>query len=214
LAQKSVIRERLRSTTAETHERLHRHAGFAAAAAGAISLVDYRLLLERLWGFHRSFEIAVGVSAARDGLSLDLAQRKRSSMLEVDLIALGASRQQIAELPQYEWLTRMRNRAETMGALYVIEGSTLGGAVIARALAPVCQPIGGEGRRFFLGYGDQHGAMWRAFLSQLEACSQSAAEELDLVEGARTAFLSFEAWMDGWRDCRGVPDRRAAVADG
>ena len=52
------VRARLRLITASAHERIAPpHSGFAAAAAGTISLSDYRLLLSRLFGFHKAFEI-------------------------------------------------------------------------------------------------------------------------------------------------------------
>jgi heme oxygenase len=209
-AGKSDIRQRLREATAQTHERLHHHPGFSAAASGAISLPDYRRLLERLLGFHRAFEPMLSGAAARDGLDLDLARLRRSATLEADLIALGQSPSRIAELPACDRLTPARDRAEAMGALYVVEGSTLGGLHIARALEGVCARLGGAGRGYFLGYGDQHGAMWRAFLAELDAFARTDPQRAGVVRGATTAFLDFEMWMDGWRS---APEIASASVD-
>ena len=197
MGQRSQIRERLRAATADAHERLHRHAGFAAAADGGIALPAYRRLLARLFGFHRPFEIAIG-AAARFAPGVDLEKRRRSPMLEADLAALGASRAEIAEAPLCDVIAAPASAGELLGALYVIEGSTLGGVHIARALAPACASLEGGGRAFFLGYGDSHGAMWRAFLDQLDAAATSDAEEARIVEGATSTFLAFERWMEDW----------------
>ena len=63
----SDLRAVLRQATAPSHERMHRHRGLAAAAAGSIAVSDYRLLLARLFGFHRAFE-AVMEASARENL--------------------------------------------------------------------------------------------------------------------------------------------------
>ena len=86
-----------------------------------------------------------------------------------------------------------------MGALYVVEGSTLGGIQLARALKAVVAADSGEGRSFFLGYGDRHGAMWRSFLKRLEDCASSEADDDAVIEGATRTFVDFESWMAGWK---------------
>ena len=107
--------------------------------------------------------------------------------------------------------TRPHSEAEFMGALYVVEGSTLGGVQIARALAPLVARKGGGGRSFFLGYGDRHGAMWRAFLERLQDCAGSEEKEAAIVLGATRTFLDFEIWMNGWLD-RPTDDSTAEAA--
>jgi heme oxygenase len=120
-------------------------------------------------------------------------------MLESDLVALGVDSASVAELPQCRSLFAPANAAEFMGALYVVEGSTLGGIQLARALEPLMEPYSGAGRSFFLGYGDRHGPIWRSFLIKLEGCASSNADEEALIGGAMRTFLDFETWMAGWR---------------
>src|SRR5208283_4473121 len=59
-----IVRDRLRRETAEIHERLHRHAGLAAAASGSIAADDYALLLARLFGFHCIYESVLAETAS------------------------------------------------------------------------------------------------------------------------------------------------------
>jgi heme oxygenase len=199
LLAKSDIRTRLRKSTAAVHERLHHHEGFAAVASGTIDLVDYQRLLSRLWGFHYPFETALGQVDREQEIGVEFASRGRSRMLESDLVALGWDRASVLRLPQCESLRAPANAAEFMGALYVVEGSTLGGIQLARALKAVVAADSGEGRSFFLGYGDRHGAMWRSFLKRLEDCGSSEAEDDAVVEGAIRTFVDFESWMEGWK---------------
>jgi len=193
------MRGRLRAATAQVHERLHGHAGLGAAASGAMSRADYRLLLGRLWGFHKAFESVLEEAARSLALDIDMGARARAPMLEEDLHILGLGADEIARLPLCTHLFRPHDEAGFMGALYVVEGSTLGGIQIARALASLFDGDEGDGRRFFLGYGAQHSAMWRGFLARLEVCASDDSGETAAIEGAVETFADFERWMGGWR---------------
>ena len=191
------MRLRLRDATRAPHERLHQHPGFAAAAAGRISIADYKLLLCRLFGFHRAFEMAL--AAGHFGGIQDSGDRARSRLIEADLEALGIEANAIALLPRCPGLKAPTSEAEILGAQYVLEGSTLGGVQIARALEPVVNRPDGQGRRFYLGYGDQHGAMWRAFLAELEPLAAHPQESADVIAAAIRTFEAFELWMQDWK---------------
>ena len=193
------LRARLREATSDIHERLHGHPGLGAAASGVMARDDYRQLLSRLWGFHKAFEVALEAAVGSLRLDVDMAARARAPMLEEDLHWLGLSAGDIAALPCCDQVFRPRNAAEFFGALYVVEGSTLGGLHIARALSGLFGDAEGDGRRFFLGYGARHGAMWRGFLEQLDAFAGDEADELAAVAGAVRTFADFETWMASWR---------------
>ena len=78
-------------------------------------------------------------------------------------------------------------KAEALGALYVLEGSTLGGKTILKALRS--QGVSTDELHFLDPYGKDAGALWRGFLGVLEretAHSQSAMNEC--VSGAIKAF--------------------------
>jgi heme oxygenase len=197
---KTDIHAQLRKATAAVHERLHHHTGFAAAASGMISHSDYRMLLQRLWGFHQAFEAMLrNVDTSQLGKNINLDKRARAPLLESDLAATGMDYASVEKLPTCEWLTKPQNETEFMGALYVVEGSTLGGVHIARALKSLFPSESGEGRRFFIGYGEEHGLMWRAFLSQLEETARTEKDEADIIRGADTTFKDFEKWMRDWK---------------
>ena len=83
-----------------------------------------------------------------------------------------------------------RSPAECLGALYVVEGSTLGGAMIGRALAPHF----GDACRFFLGHDK---ALWRELLASLEALVGDRVAEVAALGAAAATFSAFEIWMSG-----------------
>ena len=194
------LRARLRRATACAHERLHVHPGFAAAAAGNISLSDYRLLLSRLFGFHKAFEAVLC-----ERVDEDFRERARSHLIAADLQNLGLDRRAISRIALCDALQAPTSKAEGLGALYVLEGSTLGGVQIARALQPIVPGSDGRGRRFFLGYGERHGAMWRAFVERLERLAADPDDAAAAESAAVKTFEAFERWMSGWKAPRSSP---------
>ena len=100
------------------------------------------------------------------------------------------------------WATRLRRplcpalpplhtRAQLLGAMYVLEGSTLGGQVIARQLAAA----GIAGRTFFTGRAERTGPLWKQFCQLLEAAA--GTEDPDaIVASAILTFQTLAAWLN------------------
>jgi len=183
--QGSGIRAAVRDATREVHERLHGHPGFRAVAEGAVSRPDYQMLLGRLHGFHVAMERA----ARWNGW--------RSASLRDDLAWLGASLSEIEALPVLTGLSDVGSPERRAGALYVVEGSALGGRVLAQALRPLLGE-GPAGRSFFLGVDGPPGA-WRACLEQMEQLALCPAARQEIIDAARATFSAFETWLAGWR---------------
>jgi len=177
----------LRDATLAAHERLHGHDGFAAVQAATIDLAAYRGLLLRLYGFHLPFETAMG------------GPRERSAWLEDDLRALDVAEAAIARAPRCARLPDLRGAARKLGALYVVEGSALGGRGLGRGLDPLLGRGVLAGRRFFLGRGAETGAAWKAYLARLASAPVTPDARAEIVEAASDTFTVFEAWMVGWK---------------
>jgi heme oxygenase len=169
---------RLRDATHETHLRLHGLPQFTAIAGRRLSRDGYVELLRALHGYHAAIS-----NAAAGGLAKLSSSPQRQALLESDLAALGA-------LPhQFHPSWTAPSGAALYGALYVAEGSALGGRVIARQLDYLFGDSA-EGRRFFRG-GTDTGPRWRAFLAVLQRdCDEAALPQL--VAGAEASFALFE----------------------
>jgi heme oxygenase len=189
------MRARLREVTQEAHERLHGHDGFAAAAAGTIAAADYRDLLARLYGFHAAFDARMAEAPPALARELGLAGRGRAALIAADLQGLGAEADPVAALPLCPHMPAMRGAGDILGALYVVEGSTLGGLLIARALEPAV----GENRRFFLGHGGEHGRLWLSFVARLDRLDAEPTQAAAAERSALATFAAFERWMAPWR---------------
>lgn len=92
-------------------------------------------------------------------------------------------------------LPALRSAAQALGCQYVTEGSTLGGRDLARRLDHLFAPGSADGRRFLLGYGAEHGAMWRDFCAALERCGDTKPRRDEMIATALAAFAAFGDWF-------------------
>ncbi|MEM1271614.1 MAG: biliverdin-producing heme oxygenase, partial [Bacteroidota bacterium] len=76
------------------------------------------------------------------------------------------------------------------------EGATLGGKLIARRLRRQLGVTPDAGAAFYFSYGEDLGAMWKAFKAALNAhAARSEAPEDTYVTAARSTFLAMERWV-------------------
>ena len=123
-----------------------------------------------------------------------LRSRKRSHLLAADL-EYFATPLPISIYPGPD--LSHSNRSELLGAMYVIEGSTLGGQYIARHVEGVLGLRMGLGYSYFKGYNELTGVMWRDFMAVLEAVPSD--HSAILVPAAKIVFKDFTEWMQHWR---------------
>ncbi|MBB2962054.1 biliverdin-producing heme oxygenase [Methylobacterium sp. R2-1] len=175
------LHARLREATAAAHEALERDLDWEARVA---TLAGYRTLLVRLRGFHAAYEPAIGAALA-DAPFFD--PRRRLPALDADLHALGGAVPGTLPAPT---APRLEGPGAALGALYVLEGSTLGGGVIGRHVAR----LHGEGvpLAYYAGRGRATGPLWREFRERLDGLPEAQA-----AAAFAAGIATFEA-MRGW----------------
>lgn len=114
----------------------------------------------------------------------DYAERRNSSYLKRDIEELGAD---VNDLPATT-VPEINNALQALGALYVMEGSIMGGPIIVKMLEK-----GGisKGVSFFSGYGETTGQMWGTFVSIMNAQATTEAEEAIAIQSANDTFSHF-----------------------
>lgn len=162
---------------------MHALAPFAAIEAGQLTRTGYGQLLCSLFQFH----FAIAVAAERFGWSAFSSSGKRLELLITDLDDLG-----VAPPESHRPVLRSRSPEEALGAIYVAEGSMIGGKLIAAQLDPL---FGSEigGRRFFTGRGQGDSIAWRRLIVLIEDRLAPAATLASAIAGALEAFDLFEA---------------------
>lgn len=128
-------------------------------------------------------ELALERSGAAERLA-DWPARRRAAALAADLAGLGLEAPPLSDLP------RLPTEHHVLGALYVVEGSKLGGRVLHRRAQASPDPRV-RAANGFLGHRDEGG--WAKFLAVLNAAPSDPSSRADLVDGARIAFASFHA---------------------
>ncbi|WP_309570348.1 biliverdin-producing heme oxygenase [Deinococcus sp.] len=184
-----MILAQLKADTRELHDH----------AEAALNLLDPGLTRERyvevLRGLHALYTPLcedIGLWLAGHA-ALDWPARRA---VKVD--ALGADLRDLGARPAApRAVPTLPGEAHAWGALYVLEGATLGGQLLRRHMAAQLN-LGGldqkaRGLAFFSSYGDQVGPRWKAFGAALTArCSgEDAAFHAAVVDGARHTFALF-----------------------
>ena len=198
----SPLRQQLKHETADLHRRLEIDLGLLESE---LSLDRYRRVLEVFFGFYAPIEAGLAlVASASPPLGLPL--RARTALIEGDLLSLGLSRREIADLPRCAELPPLSCPEELAGCLYVLEGACLGGQVIAPALRERLGVAKGSGASFFIGDAEGTPARWSLFLAWLEGLARAGSATAEIVASARATFLAFARWVErGGID--GGPDR-------
>lgn len=88
--------------------------------------------------------------------------------------------------------------AAAFGAMYVVEGSTLGGSVIARHVERALGLRPETGCVYFRSYGSATGRMWKAFRTRLMAMSSPAVDDV-IVGSAQRTFGVMQSWLSEGR---------------
>lgn len=194
-----TLSARLRLQTRAAHDRIEANPHFARLMAPNLTRPEYHALVARLFGHHAAAEAALAATAALLPARLGLAGRlRRTALLGADLIALGSTAAQIAALPRCPGLA-MRQPEDAWGVLYVLEGSSLGGQVIARHLAQHLQIGAGNGAAGMAPYGAETGALWRGFKDTLdEHGSGGALDNEAVIDAACQAFDRLDRWVAAW----------------
>lgn len=83
---------------------------------------------------------------------------------------------------------------QALGALYVMEGSALGGRVIARMLRKSGQ-LPENVFNFFDGYQENTGLNWQAFILRLNQIAASQTDIDNVCAAANETFAAHARWM-------------------
>jgi heme oxygenase (biliverdin-IX-beta and delta-forming) len=151
----------------------------------SLSEAGYAAHLAALAGFHLPLEQRLFAAHDWSALGLpDAAERPRGPLLEADLRRLGIDP---CALPRCRLVPDVTALPRALGAMYVLEGSRLGGQVLARQVA---RAAGHVPTRFLAGAGARTGARWASFCRFAE---ERAAAPCAIEQAAAAAVDCFAA---------------------
>lgn len=179
----SNLFERLKLETRPMHDELEKALDFMRAD---MTLEDYLRMLQRFYGYYFVFEGTLRT------LELPFAYHEKVPALVDDMNALGMSDDEVRRLPLFTNQPSLETKNRILGAMYVIEGSTLGGMVLQKHFGQKFGLEAGAGLSFFIGYGPQTMPHWQEFKKKVtEHHDEASADEV--VDSAKKTFeaLSF-----------------------
>ena len=182
----------LRSSTELAHQEVER----IMALPGSIeTMADYRRWLVRFFGIYQPLEYLLRGFAGWTATDIRPHQMGHTEALLKDLKVLKFDPDHI-ELASQNALPVIETFGQAFGALYVLEGSKLGGRHILRDLS---NRLGREieGRDAFLtGNGAYTAIRWASFKASLNHFSAlRPAEFPEIIAGAKMTFAAIGDWM-------------------
>lgn len=168
--------KRLKAATHAAHEKVD------SAVMGAhpfASAENYARFLKFQYRLHRHVE-PLYADAELGGLLPDLGARSRLVALEQDFADLGLP------LPTAQEGPRLPTE-QALGWLYVVEGSNMGAAFLAKDAAKIGFSDS-HGARHLAGHAEGRGLHWRRFTAALDGVELTEAEDLAAQAAAADAF--------------------------
>jgi heme oxygenase len=191
----SGVLQRLKAATRAEHDAIE---AVLDLMAPGFSLADYHRRLRRYHGFYAPIESLICDAADWQHWGLDITARAKTPWLTADLADLGclADHKELRTVPPTlcSALPPIESAASAFGCLYVLEGATLGGRMISRHIERELGLNATHGARFFHGYGEQTGTMWKEFRAALSAFADSPLREDAVVASAIATFAALRTW--------------------
>jgi heme oxygenase len=179
----SPILQALRLETRPAHDALEQNAFNQQLTAGTITEAATAHFLAKMYGFLVPYEARLRQQHLGPEWEADTRQRAHLILEDLQLPAA-----QVAICPA---MPPLGTWPQLLGAMYVVEGSTLGGQVISRQLAKQDIPL----RLYFSGYGDRTGPLWKAFCQLLDR-EATPANQADIVQSASLTFQQLATWLN------------------
>lgn len=183
-----MIRERIKSETAEQHRNVESVGYSAQIISGRLTKGDYKNLISTNLALNKAFEKQWSSLSFDVPTSLALEHRRKTAALEKDAKQLGIETDVNTDI-----IFPVDSFEQFMGALYVFEGSTLGGAIIAKQLAKN-ETLSGLDFNFYNCYGPMIGKLWKDFLDHLTQITDEERVNEAITAAQETFDLTYDAF--------------------
>jgi len=183
-----MIANILRTETADKHKELESLMFVNEIMNNSLSIDDYKKLLTINYIIHQKLENKLAnMLDAEIADKLNMNTRFKLSALEKDLEYWNIDSLTLPGL-DFDLFIPAKNNAEVLGALYVLEGATLGGNVIKKHILANSNFKNDEaGLNYYGVYGAELATKWKSFVSVLNE-SVTEADYQSCVDSANRTF--------------------------
>lgn len=181
-----MLQERLKTQTAQAHSDLERLMFVDEIMQRTLTVDQYKTILITNYIAHKQYEDAIYQKlSARVKQELDIENRAKLAALALDLKESGISEDEVNKNITQSSAT-IPNEAFALGAMYVLEGATMGGSVIIKQLAKNDNFSDQFGFHYYNCYRDQLMPKWKQFVQVLNTLPEDAHQ--DSIDGANFMF--------------------------
>ena len=173
--------KKLKEETRDLHEQIEEQNLAKRIMDHSIDLSTYKLLLLQNFLAYRETETEIKNH-------LPNYSAKKHLQLKQDLEQLNVS----TTIALQNATFKCHSPAEALGAAYVVEGSALGGLLLAKNLDK-CSNLAQIDQHYFFNGDKDNLKDWNSFKKELEEYHFSETEETEAVEKAKATFRFFES---------------------
>jgi heme oxygenase len=188
-----MITERLKAETAQLHRETEQVSYGDKIMSGRLTPAEYTEMIEKNYIMHALVEKALAAYAPLQNIeNLDIDKRYKTPSLVNDMNLLG---QALPSLPVVD--ITINSLEEALGMMYVLEGATLGGSYILKALLRTESMSAVKEYNYYGVYGDLIGPYWKNFQQVLLSNITTKEQEDQTIAAASKAFELFKNIFSG-----------------
>lgn len=163
----------------------------------SISKRGYHALLARLHGFVAPMEEAAAAALQQVGLFGGYlpTSPSRKEDIRKDLTFFKTPPEHIASLPICSNIPTMHTPAHALGVCYLLEGSRLGGLLLARSMHQKFGFTPDKGLSYFASDGHDVLSIWQQFAKALTRFVDGGGDGLTIINTAMVGFARLNTWV-------------------
>lgn len=184
----------LRQGTADLHRAVERQVPLMSKRFNRVQYIAWLQLM------HPFYSAVDGIVLHEDKAgSIEWAYLPRAPLIEQDLAWLNAHpKDNGLQLPLE--LCGLGSTYHRLGILYVVEGSSLGGQILHKALTRTTGVTAHHGARFLTPHGPDPRPRWASFINCLRPYDDHPDAIATMVVGAQSIFAAMLEWIQrGWQ---------------
>jgi heme oxygenase len=185
-----MLTEKLKEETEKAHVDVEK--ALSPHLASIDSPAAYSKLLLLFYGYYNPVEQLIE-KFIDEGIVADIKQRRKAELILNDRQNLNEQttvNRDCIDLPA------IHNIPTALGAMYVLEGSTLGGKYISKMIKTKIGLGSDKGVSFFNGYGSETGSKWKSFKSYINKYTGKINEEKEIINAANETFAKMKRWIE------------------
>lgn len=184
------IMQRLKTETKNLHDMVEALAHSDKIMNGLLTSNQYAELIIKNYFLHAQMEKEIEAVLSDEQLSrFNWETRAKMRFLLADLEELNLRPAVEQAFPELHF--GINNFHEALGAMYVLEGATLGGAIIRKELSKNPTIAARSSFHYYGCYGSEIGKLWKEFAHLTESSVQSMEQEELVLNTAKRAFGFF-----------------------